>query len=291
MFIYSCIPKDMLDVDIVPLIKDKTGDLSSKDNYRPISLSCIVSKLFEKIILNRCERYLYTSDNQFAFKKGHSTELCIYVLKQIILNYNDNKSPIFSCFLDIKKAFDRVNNNKLIDILYKRGVPVYILNILALWFQKQIFYVNWDNYKSPGFNPSCGLRQGSTLSPLLFNVYLDYLSTKLNLVKAGCVVGNFIFNHICYADDMVLFAPSYKGLQMLVNICQSVGLALNIIFNERKSKCMTFYHKSYPQNNIKISLNANIIENVDNVVYLGVILNNRLDDNEEIKRQYRGICA
>ena len=95
---YAFIPENFMDVHIVPLVKNKTGNLSQKDNYRPISLLIIMSKIFETILLFRCEEFLISSDNQFAYKKEHSTELCIYVLKQTVFDYNNNHTPVFACF-------------------------------------------------------------------------------------------------------------------------------------------------------------------------------------------------
>ena len=66
---------------IVPIIKnDKCGNFADSNNYRPIVIAIIVSKLFEYIILYKCEEFLYTCDTQFGFKPKHSTELCIYTL-------------------------------------------------------------------------------------------------------------------------------------------------------------------------------------------------------------------
>ena len=68
----------MLDSVIIPLVKNKCGDLSDTSNYRPIAISCIVSKILENVILQRIEEYLWTTDNQFGFKAHHSTDLCVY---------------------------------------------------------------------------------------------------------------------------------------------------------------------------------------------------------------------
>ena len=95
---------------IVPLIKNKTGDTSDKGNYRPVAIVSAFSKLFECVLLGLIEVYLCTSDNQFGFKSKHSTDLCIYTLKSIIQYYKDYNSPVYSCFLDASKAFDRVNH-------------------------------------------------------------------------------------------------------------------------------------------------------------------------------------
>ena len=74
----------MISTVLIPIIKDKSGDVTDKSNYRPIALSSIVSKVLEHLLLNHMESFLYTSDNQFGFKAKHSTEQCIYVLKEVI---------------------------------------------------------------------------------------------------------------------------------------------------------------------------------------------------------------
>ena len=68
MFKHSYLPVSMLDSVVVPLVKNKNGDLSGKNNYRPIALSSTISKVFENVILHRLEEYLWTTDNQFGFK-------------------------------------------------------------------------------------------------------------------------------------------------------------------------------------------------------------------------------
>ena len=80
MFTHSYMPSPMIKSIIVPLVKNKCGNLADKKNYRPIALSSIASKVFEHVILCRLEEYLWTNDNQFRFKPSHSTDLCVYAL-------------------------------------------------------------------------------------------------------------------------------------------------------------------------------------------------------------------
>ena len=94
----------------MPLIKNKSGVVSDKDNYRPIALASVVSKVVEHLIIKCCENHLSSSDHQFGFKQKHSTDLCIFMLKETIRYYMSHGSPVFVCFIDAKKAFDRVNH-------------------------------------------------------------------------------------------------------------------------------------------------------------------------------------
>ena len=79
---HGFIPDTFMKSIIIPLIKDKAGDITDKTNYRPIALSTISSKIYERIILNRYDDLLTTTDNQFGFKKGYSTDMCIYSYKR-----------------------------------------------------------------------------------------------------------------------------------------------------------------------------------------------------------------
>ena len=84
MFKHSYLPVSMLDSVVLPLVQNKNGDLPDKNNYRPIALSSTISKVFENVILHRLEEYLWTTDNQFGFKSGHITHLCVYALTEFI---------------------------------------------------------------------------------------------------------------------------------------------------------------------------------------------------------------
>lgn len=84
---HGILPDSMLTVTLVPVIKDKAGKVGSMDNYRPIALASIMSKVLEKLLLVRLSEFIHTTDNQFGFKAKHSTDLCIYALKEAVESY------------------------------------------------------------------------------------------------------------------------------------------------------------------------------------------------------------
>ena len=126
--------------------------------------------------------------------------------------YNRNGSPVFACFLDASKAFDRVCHYKLFCKLISRNVHIDILRVLVCWYFNQRFSIKWGNCISFDFSVSNGVRQGGVLSPLLYNVYTDDLTVKLSKSKYGCEINNVKMNNLCYADDMILVAPSVIAL-------------------------------------------------------------------------------
>ena len=125
-------PHDMITNTIVSIVKNKCGNLSESSNYRPIALATIISKTFESVLILKFEDYLFTSSNQFGCKKGHSTDLCIYALKEFIECYKKRSTSVFVAMLDASKAFDRVNFWLLFDKLTTRSVPLFIVRILAV---------------------------------------------------------------------------------------------------------------------------------------------------------------
>ena len=93
--------------------------------------------MFEHIIAERLEVYLWTNDNQFGFKSGHSTDLCIYALSEFIEYFKSRSTSVYVEFLDASKAFDKISHWTLFRKLIDRGVPLYLVIILCYWYQKQ----------------------------------------------------------------------------------------------------------------------------------------------------------
>ena len=122
------------------------------------------------------------------------------------------------------------------------------------------------------FKCTNGVRQGGILSPLLFNVYFDHVSSKQNDIHVGCLLGSRILNHLLYADDLVLVSPSATNLQKLINCCVHYGHLLDIQFNEAKTKTMHVYSSSDKKCKVPFPdmlMNASYIEQVSCYKYLG----------------------
>ena len=81
LFVHGVLPDSMLSGILVPIVKDKVGKLNSSDNYRPIAIANVMSKVMESVILCRLERFILSADNQFGFKRKLGTDLCIFALK------------------------------------------------------------------------------------------------------------------------------------------------------------------------------------------------------------------
>ena len=293
MLTHGIMPVEMMKTCILPILKSKSKSVNDKLNYmyRPICLSNILSKVFENILYNRLEDYLYTTSNQFGFKKNVGTEMCVFALKEVIRHYHTQGSHIFVCYLDATAAFDRISYSVLFKKLIKRSVPLYIVRILYFWYFNQLVCVRWNQTLSYTFRVTNGVRQGGILSPLLFNVYMNDLSLSLNKFAIGCIIQNTIINHFMYADDIVLVSPSAKGLQKLVNESLKYGNEHNILYNKSKTVCMLFKSSKYKWigNMPSIKLGDMPISFTDEHTYLGHVISNNLTDDSDILRHVRSL--
>ena len=111
------------------------------------------------------------------------------------------------------------------------------MKLLCSWYNSQRFHVRWGKSLSDGFSVSNGVRQGGILSPFLFNVYTDELSSHLVRSGYGCHYLGSV-NHLYYADDMVLLSPTPFGLQKLLDVCADYALDHDMVFNTKKTVCM-----------------------------------------------------
>jgi len=150
---------------IAPACKNKNGSISDAGNYKPVSFTAIISKLFEHYILSCISPLLATTDNKFGFKPKHSTDMCIFLLKQTVSYYVSKDTPVFTAFLDASKACDRTNHNLLFAKLIKRNVPMCIVRLLLSWYRQQTMQVKWGTKYSSPFTVTNGVRQGGVLSP------------------------------------------------------------------------------------------------------------------------------
>jgi len=199
----------------VPLVKSNyivlSGSLRVQD-FRGISISSVLSKIFEYYILNRFANFLTSSDNQFGFKKKIGCVLAIFSMRRVIERYTINGSTVNICALDPTMAFD-----KIFIKLMKRNIPVQLLAIIEYWLSSGYTCVRWASRVSCFFKTR--LRSSSSLgvlSPCLFAIFIDDIIINVVYLDSGYHV-----NRACVSIIILKMLTVYYYWCHLSNPCKS----------------------------------------------------------------------
>ena len=279
-FATGIVPKELKTAKVRPLFK--SDDPHSLNNYRPISILPILSKIMEKLVHKRIYDFLtnsnYLYEYQFGFRKSYSTELALIALNQnICTSFNQNKK-VLGIFLDFSKAFDTVNFQILLDKLDYYGIRGTSL----LWISNYLNrtqHVMYQNVKSDDCVTKTGVPQGSILGPLFFLIYIN----DLYKVSNSCYP-------IMYADDSSLFFSGEDGNDLiqlanteLLKIYQWLN-ANKLSLNVKKSKYMLFSKsKRFENPSIPLLIDTHPIQRVKEFKFLGYMIDENLKWNSHIQ--------
>ena len=230
------------------------------------------------MILTLYGDYLEFDELQFSYQKECSTTMCTWLVVESISHFIRNGSDIFSCFMDMRKAFDLVKHSLLFKKLIDRRIPFIYIRLLLVMYESQRARVIWDGSFSEPFSITNGVKQGAVLSAVLFCIYIDDLIKTLRRNRDGCWVNGEYVGIIVYADDIVLLSPSLDGLQNMIDTCSNytnqhhLSFSTNENKNKSKTKCKAFMHRF--RNLIELDLNSKKLPWVSSTKHLGSTITN-----------------
>ena len=266
---------------LVPLVKNKLGNLNSSKNYRTIAISSLVLKLFDWIIILLFGNRLGIDDLQFAYQPGVSANMCTWTVIETVSYFLRNGGDVYCCLMDMTKAFDLVKHSILFRKFLKAGLPVIFIRLLIFIYINQYANINWNNSFSTIFSMTNGVRQGAILSGFAYCFYVNDLFAILRRNKSGCWVKGSFFGILGYSDDSLLLAPSLEALQEMIKTCEDYAKSHNLCFstdqdpNKCKTKCLAYLQKnrSLPP----MYLCGNPLPWVSSAKHLGITLENKID--------------
>lgn len=264
--------------NVIPIYKK--GDRANASSYRPVSLLCCISKIFERVVADNLMAYLRSNDllseNQAGFMPGDSTINQLIIITDKILEAFEKGKEVHTIFLDISKAFDRVWHKGLLLKLRHFGVTGSLLKWFNSYLSNRKQRVVLEGSSSSPTNVNAGVPQGSVLGPLLFLIYINDLTE---------VVSCDLF---LFADDSTLLnefdskADSIDMLNRDLDAIQSWSLVWLVDFNPVKTEAMTFSCKRIQSGASGLFFCGREISVVTRHKHLGINLNFRMDWEEHV---------
>ena len=205
-----------LDGIIVPVFKGKGKDPLLTKNYRGISLTSVFAKIFESILSCRItptfEAAGIPQATQSAYRKGVSCTDSIFAGMEALARFRSSGDNVYSCFYDLASAFDTVEFCVLLDNLFHAGVRGKCWRLLCEWYCNLTSQVRLGTYRSEPFTISRGIRQGSVLSPMLFNLVMDPLLSELSSRCLGISINGIFLGAFAHADDLRTMASNTEDV-------------------------------------------------------------------------------
>ena len=258
---------------VVPVFK--SNDPLSVNNYRPISLLSVFSKIFEKHLCKHLSDYLARKkilcEQQCGFISGLSTNISIAkLLKNVYEGLEDNKYGM-CVFLDLRKAFDMVDKNILLTKLYTYGIRGSTNELLRSYLANRKQYVSNNGVKSSVCSITLGVPQGSNLGPLLFLIFINDIVKSSSLLKFNLFADDTSI-YLSDCDENNLHSVMNAELEKVSNWILANKLALNV----EKSVYLIFSGRKKITNVNRIYMLDKIICRKNETKFLGLIIDDKL---------------
>lgn len=277
-FLIGVFPSSLKIARVIPILK--SGDMQNPNNYRPISILPSLSKIFEKAIHKRLDKFFEQNkllfSKQFGFRKSKSTKDALSSVLEYITKNIDGKKSVAGIFLDLSKAFDTVNHDVLLLKLENYGVRGIVKDLVASYLSSRQQYVQVGCDKSKCQNIVLGVPQGSVLGPILFNIYINDMHRSLTHDSSHLTL---------FADDAALFSESDHDPTHQMQIdCDNIKKWLDknkLTLNTSKTFLIKFNKLS--RYKTKLTIVNKEIEEVSSSKYLGLVIDKNLNFKDHIK--------
>eukprot|EP00973_Karenia_brevis_P086978 12061335-Karenia_brevis.AAC.1 len=278
------VPEIMNDANIVTLYKK--GNPAKPENYRPIALLNMLYKIYTIIIRERLKPMdQYIRSTQFGFRKNRSTQQPLFAIRRAMDYIEASQDKCVLTLLDWEKAFDKVNQKRLIIALRRFGIPDKICKNIGAIYAGPKFKVFDDLSTSDIKRQHAGIRQGCPLSPYLFIILLTVMFDDIhrknpNLRKSHIAASNW--TDLLYADDTLLIMKSTQQMNKLIWQIEIESEYYNLKLN--KDKCIILEMKG----TFNVRFRDNVpLKKKDHAKYLGAILQNTAERVDELKNRIR----
>jgi hypothetical protein len=201
-------------------------------------LLSVVSKVFTAMLNKRlaefCEEKGLLVEEQGGFRRGRGCTDQLFVLTDLLAGRRQAGKRTYACFIDVRKAYDRVWRDGLMKTLWEKGIRGRAWRVIRSYYEDVKSCVRLQDGDTGWFGIDVGVRQGCVLSPLLFDLFIDAMAREVKALGLG-VQGVAL---LLYADDVVLVAES--DLQKMLNAVAAFFKRWRLEANLSKTKVMAY---------------------------------------------------
>ena len=259
---------------VVPV--PKSNNHREASNYRPISLLPIINKLLERhyhhLITDHLKEHRPLSNKQWGFQPGKSIVTSLLSVTNEWFQALEKGMEVGAVFFDLRKAFDTVPHQLLLEKLVNYGFDQNIITWVCSYLTGRKQHIVCGGESSSDAPVLSGVPQGSVLGPLLFLLYIDDIA--LTQLSMGSVINLF-------ADDMLLYKPvksalDLNSLQEDIDVINNWVKRNHLMLNPSKCKSMLISRKRSPSQPLSLILDESPLEHAKTFKYLGVLLSSNL---------------
>ena len=272
-------PESWKESVVIPI--EKVQNPKNPEDWRPINMLPTYEKILEEIVCNQLTNYIEKENilclEQSGFRKGHSCETSICWLINEWKKEIDSGKTIIGVFLDLKRAFETIDRNILIEKLNKYGIREVEVKWFKSYLSERFQRVKINETFSEKVKVDLGVPQGSKLGVILFLLYINDIVKTISDAKMSL-----------FADDTLIYVvgDDLKSCESLIqNQIEKINIWLcknKLKLNVTKTKCMCLNNGGL---NVNILINNQPIECVDGIKYLGVFIDNKLKFNQHVYNQ------
>ena len=241
------------------------------ENCRPINLTPIMLKVWEKVVkaqlYPKLEKDDFFDKSQHGYREGFSTKTCLTKINRTIQESIADGFGAIGVLIDFSKAFDTLEFNALLRAIRKTGAACKAFDWIGSWCKDTNFRCQFDKKLSDPRPVKSGSRQGTTVGPLAFTIFINELLEALNI--PGVTIG-------AYADDITMIIPKTKDkkhvkiTQTLLDICTKWSDKTGLKFNVKKCNVINLGRSSRPKEDFYLMDEK--LEFVEKAKVLGIVL-------------------
>ncbi|XP_065448199.1 cGMP-inhibited 3',5'-cyclic phosphodiesterase 3B isoform X1 [Chrysemys picta bellii] len=234
---------------LIPKTQDEE-EMKKLTSWRPLTIGSVWIRIYTKILAKRLVETVKICSRQKGFISAPGCEENIAILDNLIKGAKRNGNEIAIVFVDLAKAFDSVGHGHIIAGLRRFGIDEHFIDIIRDLYDNCTTRVWVGDEATESILIRRGVKQGDPLSPILFNIAMDPLLTRLEVEGSGFYVKGNSVTSLAFADDVAILSSSYKGmiknLGILEEFCKNTNLSVNV--KKTKGFHILTKHKTYVVN-------------------------------------------